>query len=103
LADFLRELREVTLVSRQFRQQLKAQPLVEPNRRTDADGEKLPDLTLENAERALYMLENDDHSIQSSQRGVEDGFDIDTGGRLSRPPMNIRPIIHDQRGFLVKV
>lgn len=84
MADFLRELRDVTIVSRQIRQQLKAQTQVEPNRRADVDGEMLPDLTLENAERALYMLENDEHSIHSSQRGVgEDGPDIDTGGELS--------------------
>jgi vacuole morphology and inheritance protein 14 len=86
LADFLREIRDVTIVSRQFRQQLKSQPKAEPNRRADADVENLPDLTLENAERALYMLENDEHSIHSSQRGIgEDGFDIDTGGELSPP------------------
>lgn len=81
MADFLREIRDVTLVSRQFRQQVKS---VEPNRRADVDADKLPDLTLENAERALYMLEHDEHSIHSSQRGIgEDGIDADAGGELS--------------------
>ena len=46
----------------------------------------MPDLTLENAERALYMLENDEHdgSAQSSQHGGRDDAsdtDVhDTGG-----------------------
>ena len=101
MADFLREIRDVTLVSRQFRQQVKS---VEPIRRADVEAEKLPDLTLENAERALYVLENDEHSIHSSQRGVgEDGFDVDAGGELSHSSLtSIQPILHYQFGCLVK-
>jgi len=58
----------------------------ESARRDENDGEKLPDLTLENAERALYMLENDEHdrSAQSSPHGGRDSTsdtDVhDTGG-----------------------
>lgn len=75
----MRELRDVTIVSRQFRQS-KTQP-PDSVRRPDGDGEKLPDLTLENAERALYMLENDEHLVHGGQRG-EDGFDLDAGGEI---------------------
>ncbi|KAF8204638.1 vacuolar protein 14 C-terminal Fig4p binding-domain-containing protein [Pholiota molesta] len=80
LADFLRELRDVTIVSQQLEQQGKLKTPAESIRRGRVDGEKLPDLTMENAERALYMLENDEHdrSTQSSQFGHrDDGSDID--------------------------
>ena len=86
LADFLRELRDVTIVSRQLEQHTKLKTPAESIRRDENDGEKLPDLTLENAERALYMLENDEHdrSPQGSQHGGrDDTSDIDvhdTGG-----------------------
>lgn len=86
LADFLREIRDVTVVSQQLRQQGKTQTETESARRPDGDGERLPDLTLENAERALYMLENDEHSVHSGPRpGGEDAFDVEgreTGGKL---------------------
>ncbi|KIM46438.1 hypothetical protein M413DRAFT_314769 [Hebeloma cylindrosporum] len=74
LADFLRELRDVTFVSRQLQQHAKLKTPTESVRRGEGDGEKLPDLTLENAERALYMLENDEHdsSAQDSQHGARD-------------------------------
>lgn len=85
LADFLRELRDVTFVSRQLDQQAKSKTPTESVRRAEVDGEKLPDLTRENAERALYMLENDEHrSINSSQPGGGDDYsdvdDRDIGG-----------------------
>lgn len=89
LADFLRELRDVTIVSQQLGQQGKLKTPSESIRRGKADGEKLPDLTLENAERALYMLENDEHdrSTQSSQFGhrddASDGDEQDLGGTQS--------------------
>lgn len=89
LADFLRELRDVTIVSQQLEQQGKLKTPAESIRRGKVDGEKLPDLTLENAERALYMMENDEHdrSTQSSQFGIrDDGSDVDDqdlGGKKS--------------------
>ncbi|KAF9480691.1 ARM repeat-containing protein [Pholiota conissans] len=79
LADFLRELRDVTIVSQQLEQQGKKTP-AESLRRGRGDGEKLPDLTLENTERQLYMLENEEHerSTQSSRFGNrEDVSDVD--------------------------
>ncbi|KAF8914235.1 vacuolar protein 14 C-terminal Fig4p binding-domain-containing protein [Gymnopilus junonius] len=79
LADFLRELRDVTYVSRRLQQRSRAKPMAESVRRGDIDGEKLPDLTMENAERALYMLDNDeqDHSSHGSQAGGEEIYDVD--------------------------
>lgn len=79
-------MRDVTFVSRQFEQHPKSKTPTESVRRGEGDGEKLPDLTLENAERALYMLENDEHdsSAQDSQHGGrDDSADVDmhdTGG-----------------------
>jgi vacuole morphology and inheritance protein 14 len=90
LADFLRELRDVTFVSRQLEQHTKLKTPTESVRRGEVDGEKLPDLTLENAEHALYMLENDEHdsSAQDSQHGGrDDSADLDmhdTGGEELR-------------------
>lgn len=89
LADFLRELRDVTFVSRQL-EHTKLKTPTESVRRGEGDGEKLPDLTLENAERALYALENDeqDSSAQDSQHGgQDDSVDVDmhdTGGEELR-------------------
>ena len=84
LADILREIRDVTIVSRQLYQQSKPKTPAESIRRSELEGEKLPDLTLENAERALYMMENDEESTHSNQLGgPSEGSDIDdreTGG-----------------------
>lgn len=85
LADFLRELRDVTAVSHRLEQQGRLKTPAESIRRTEVDG-RLPDLTLENAERALYMLENDEQerSIHESQQGggdeVTDSDYQDLGG-----------------------
>lgn len=86
LADFLRELRDVTFVSRQFELHTKLKTPPESVRRGEGDGEKLPDLTLENAERALYMLENDEHD-SSALDSRDDSADVDmhdTGGEELR-------------------
>ncbi|KAF4619657.1 hypothetical protein D9613_005002 [Agrocybe pediades] len=73
LADFLRELRDVTFVSRQLGQQAKPKTPAESIRKAEVDNGRLPDLTLENAERALYMLENDEQmSVHGSQHGGGD-------------------------------
>lgn len=83
LADFLREIRDVTVVSRQL-DQYTMRTSVEFTRRADATLEKLPDLTLDNAERALFILENDDQSHQASESAVKEDSspeinDRDTG------------------------
>lgn len=83
LADFLREIRDVTVVSRQL-DQYAMRTSVEFTRRADATLEKLPDVTLENAERALFIPENDDQSHHSESAVKEDYSpeinDRDTGG-----------------------
>ena len=84
LADFLREIRDVTVVSRQL-DQYTMRTAVEFTRRADATLEKLPDLTLENAERALFIPENDDQSHQGSESALKEDSspeinDRDTGG-----------------------
>lgn len=80
LADFLRELRDVTFVSRQLDQHIRTKNPAENIRRPKLDGGRLPDLTLENAERALYMFENDDqdHPFYNNQTGgAESAPDVD--------------------------
>ncbi|KAF9528014.1 vacuolar protein 14 C-terminal Fig4p binding-domain-containing protein [Crepidotus variabilis] len=93
LADFLREIKDVTIVSRQLQQQTRPQPpSIDAMRRPDIEPERLPDLTLENAERALYMLENDENSVHSSQRAPDDGFAMnekDTGAWIPGQGVNI--------------
>ena len=63
LADFLRELREVTIVQKRHEEQLKAKreaTLTGPPRRTDTEKDKLPDITMDHPERAPFIPENDD-------------------------------------------
>ncbi|KAF8165594.1 vacuolar protein 14 C-terminal Fig4p binding-domain-containing protein [Crassisporium funariophilum] len=85
LADFLREIRDVTSVSRQLYQHARTKTPAESIRRVEVEVDKLPDLTLENAERALYMLENDEQepSVHGSVAGrndvASDVDDRDTG------------------------
>lgn len=79
LAEFLKEIRDVTLVTRELEQATKRKTPVDSIHRPEVEGEKLPDINLENAERALYMLENDEHDAPHE----EDMSDIDpndTGG-----------------------
>ncbi|KAH9482513.1 Protein VAC14-like protein [Psilocybe cubensis] len=81
LADFLRELRDVTIVSRQLNQQTKSKAPTDSLRKADVDGEKLPDLTRENAERALYMLENDEHRSANNHLGGGEDYYSDEDDR----------------------
>jgi len=87
LADFLREIRDVTTVSRQLEQHPKSKTPAESLRRVESEAEILPDLNLESAERALLMLENDEqetsvHGSQISARnaGPSEFDDRDIGG-----------------------
>lgn len=85
LADFLREIRDVTTVSRQLQQRPKSQTPAESLRRAESEAEILPDLNLESAERALLLLENDDQetSVHGSARnaGPSEFDDRDIGGK----------------------
>ncbi|EJF62368.1 ARM repeat-containing protein [Dichomitus squalens LYAD-421 SS1] len=63
LADFLREIKEVTVVQKRHEDQLKAKreaTITEASRRIEAEKEKLPDITMEHPERAPFISENDD-------------------------------------------
>ncbi|KAL0950290.1 hypothetical protein HGRIS_010269 [Hohenbuehelia grisea] len=60
LADFLREIREVTIVNQQTDQQVKAKrdsEVAESLRRSDTQ-ENLPELTVDRSERAPFITEN---------------------------------------------
>lgn len=62
LADFLREIRDVSNVRRKHEEQAKIKKdkeLSEPIRRPDPDKEKLPDITLSHPERAAFLQEDD--------------------------------------------
>ena len=87
LADLLREIRDVTTVSRQLPQRPKSKTPAESLPRVETEVEVLPDLNLESAERALLMLENDEqetsaHGSQTSARnaGSLEFDDRDIGG-----------------------
>ncbi|KAH8096728.1 ARM repeat-containing protein [Cristinia sonorae] len=66
LGEFLREIRDVTLVQRHHEEELRAKREAEQAeqqaRRAEADGGKLPDITMAHSERAAFVPENDDTS-----------------------------------------
>ncbi|KAI0080789.1 ARM repeat-containing protein [Panus rudis PR-1116 ss-1] len=88
LADFLREIKEVTAVQkRQQEAQLKARREAETashlTRRTvDGEGEKLPDITMTHSERAAFIPEHDDTSSYAEsitpidEKDESDGRDL---------------------------
>lgn len=85
LADFLREIRDVSIVRRQLDEQAKTKTPAESLRRVHADPaqESLPDLTLETSERAVFIGDNDYQSSHDSE--IKEDFtsiadDRDAGG-----------------------
>lgn len=60
LADFLREIREVTLLQKRYDMEIiKAKKEAESNEDTqDNEGEKLPDITIPHSQRAMFVPEN---------------------------------------------
>lgn len=90
LADFLREIRDVTLVQRHHEDQLKAKRAIEAEtaaRGADGDKEKLPDITMAAPERAAFVPEYDEESIDDTSTTPPDEKegDIDErdlGGRV---------------------
>ncbi|KAI0720355.1 ARM repeat-containing protein [Cerioporus squamosus] len=86
LADFLREIREVTIVQKRAEEQLKAKrenPLTEQPRRADTEKDKLPDITMDHdAERAPFLAENDDvfdNDLETPDEKQEEQEPRDTG------------------------
>lgn len=90
LADFLREIREVTIVNQQTEEQVKAKrdSEVADSLRRSHTQENLPDLTLDHSERAAFISENgsqtnfDDESALKDDDASDPGY-RDTGGRIS--------------------
>lgn len=89
LADFLREIRNVSIVRRQLDEQAKAQTPFESLRQVDIQ-EKLPELTLDTSEKAVFISDNEYQSSYDSESALKDDYastsnnDRDTGGMLLR-------------------
>lgn len=90
LADFLREIKEVTLVRKRFEEETRSKlgsERAESIRRPDTAQGKLPDLSLENSERSVFITENDDNPPEyMTDSGIKDDLasdidDRDTGGK----------------------
>ncbi|RPD66929.1 ARM repeat-containing protein [Lentinus tigrinus ALCF2SS1-7] len=85
LADFLREIREVTVVQKRSEEQSKAKREVasaEQARRIDGEKDKLPDITMDHAERAPFLSENDevfDNDLETPEERQEEQELRDTG------------------------
>ncbi|KAF8076679.1 vacuolar protein 14 C-terminal Fig4p binding-domain-containing protein [Lyophyllum atratum] len=75
LADFLREIRDVSIVRRQLDEQanLKSQTPAESLRHVDIQ-EKLPDLTVETSERAVFINDNDYQPGYESDSAIKDDY-----------------------------
>ncbi|KAF9455934.1 vacuolar protein 14 C-terminal Fig4p binding-domain-containing protein [Collybia nuda] len=81
LADFLREIRDVSLVRRQLEEQAKSKTPVESLRRVDVTNDKLPDLTLEDSEHAVFIGENDDNSNYDNDSAFKEDPASEVGDR----------------------
>ncbi|KAL6305771.1 ARM repeat-containing protein [Sparassis latifolia] len=85
LADFLREIREVTIVQKRFEEQLKAKreaAAAEQVRKAENEKEKLQDFTLVNSERGAFIPEGD-HAVDDrsdvspdEKQSEHDGRDV---------------------------
>ena len=91
LADFLREIRDVSIVRKRNEEAYKAkrvQEQAEPPRRPDSEKDNLPDITLSHPERAVFIQENDRPAPDSDgERSVntepKESHHRDNGGRCS--------------------
>lgn len=84
LADFLREIRDVTLVQRHHEDHLRAKRAAEAehlSRGTDGDKEKLPDITMATSERAAFVPEYDEESVDDASISPFDEKDGDVDER----------------------
>jgi vacuole morphology and inheritance protein 14 len=85
LADFLREIRDVSVVQKRYEEQirLKREAEIMETIRRDPKREELPDITAAPAERAAFIPENDvdySHDIESTHRDEATPETRDTGG-----------------------
>ncbi|KAF9006631.1 vacuolar protein 14 C-terminal Fig4p binding-domain-containing protein, partial [Cyathus striatus] len=75
LAEFLREIRDVTLVGRQLDDQQKSKTPAESIRKSESGPEKLPDLASEGS-RAAFLSENDGDLPQGKEVSVKDNDEV---------------------------
>ncbi|KAH9850815.1 ARM repeat-containing protein [Lenzites betulinus] len=94
LADFLREIKDVTLVRKRHEEQAKARreaTATESTRRNDADKERLPDITMDHSERGAFIAEQDDvfdNDMENHDDGHEEQEIRETGAWL--PGLGVR-------------
>jgi len=84
LADFLREIREVTILQKRYEAEAKLRrdaELREEARRAENEREKLPDITMSHSERAMFVPENGTDLLREKEwNGSEKDVDHrDTG------------------------
>lgn len=97
LADFLREIRDVTLVQRHHEDQLRVKRAAEAEhlpRSTDGEKEKLPDITMANSERAAFVPEYDEESIDDDSTSPFDEKDGDFEDRDTGSTSNSNSRLH---------
>lgn len=82
LGEFLREIQEITMVQRAHADGMKKDTGAEQqSRKTDAEKESLPDITMASSERATFLPEHDDGSSDTEsvtpveEKEVDDGRD----------------------------
>lgn len=91
LADFLREIRDVTSVQKRQEEQAKVKreaTLAESSRRNDADRERLPDITMDHSERGAFIPEHDDvfdNDLENHDDGQDEQEVRETGGGHFHP------------------
>jgi vacuole morphology and inheritance protein 14 len=83
LAEFLREIRDVTVVHNRYEEHLRSKrdnDAAEQARRAENVQEKLSDVALTSAERAAFISENDGGFIHDAESIQKDDFHSETDG-----------------------
>jgi vacuole morphology and inheritance protein 14 len=96
LADFVREIREVSIVRKRAEEDAKSKrnsSRIDTSsiRRSDAGEDRLPDFSMDNSERSVFIAENDDQSNYGDETALKDDFPVDleyrdTGGTCGALP-----------------
>jgi vacuole morphology and inheritance protein 14 len=99
LADFVREIRDVSVVTKRQEEKAKSKRDSSSIRHSDLGGEdRLPDFSVDHSERAAFIAENDDHSAYGDESALKDDAptDVDyrdTGGACPYLHISDRPHI----------
>lgn len=98
LADFLREVRQVTQLQKRHEAQAKVRreaELQEEARRAETEQEKLPDITMVHSERAMFVPENGvEDGREKEWNGSEQEVDHrDTGSEFSPFCLSVAPLL----------